>query len=84
MKFPKLHKLLHWEFWPSALFYVPNLPYAIFLAIKAKHPVFFSVVNPAIKSSGNGSESKFATLALIPNNFKPKSVLHKVDSSFSI
>lgn len=55
---------------------MPNLPYAFYLAAKAKHPAFFSAANPSIKSSGNGTESKFATLALIPNKFKPKSILH--------
>lgn len=55
---------------------MPNLPYAIYLAIKAKSPVFFSNANPTIKSSGNGTESKFDTLQLIPNEFVPKSLLH--------
>lgn len=59
------------------MFYVPNLPYIFFLAAKARSTVFFSVANPAIKSSGNGSESKFETLQLIPDEWKPKDVLHK-------
>lgn len=58
------------------MFYIPNLPYAFYLAAKARHLAFFSAANPAIKSSGNGTESKFATLELIPDEFKPKSVLH--------
>ncbi|WP_334057218.1 D-alanine--D-alanine ligase [Polaribacter sp. P097] len=68
---------MNWEYWPSSFFYLPNLPYAFYLATKAKHPAFFSVANPSIKSSGNGTESKFETLNLIPTNYKPKTILHK-------
>lgn len=77
-----LFNFLNWEFWPSSLFYIPNLPYALYLALKAKNIVFFSVANPGIKSSGNGAESKFETLQLIPKVFRPKSVLHKKENSF--
>lgn len=56
------------------MFYLPNLPYAFYLAIKAKHITFFSAANPSIKSSGNGTESKYDTLRLIPEKFRPKTV----------
>lgn len=77
-----LHKLFNWEYWPSSMFYIPNLPYAFYLAFKAKHAAFFSAANPSIKSSGNGTESKFETLELIPNEFKPATVLHTRKSTF--
>ena len=54
-------KLTNWEYWPWYMFYVPNVPYAAYLAIRAKNLVFFSATNPAIKYSGNGSESKYRT-----------------------
>lgn len=76
------HKLFHWEYWPSYMFYIPNLPLAIYLAIKAKNPVFFTATNPAIQNSGNGMESKFETLQLIPEKFRPLSVLSKPTDSF--
>jgi hypothetical protein len=53
---------------------LPNIPYAIYLAIRARSLVFFSATNPAIKHSGNGSESKFSTIELIPKPFKPISI----------
>jgi hypothetical protein len=53
------------------------------LAVKAKHPAFFSAANPSIKSSGNGTESKFDTLTLVPTNLKPKTILHKANNNFS-
>lgn len=63
------------------MFYLPNLPYAFYLAIKARHLAFFSAANPGIKSSGNGTESKFETLKLVPKEFVPKSILFRNGSS---
>lgn len=77
----KLHKILHWEYWPSSFFYIPNIPYAFYLAAKAKHLAFFSAANPCIKSSGNGTESKYKTIQLVPQKYRPKSVLHVANSS---
>lgn len=56
------------------MYYLPNIPYAIYLALKSKSLVFFSITNPAIKHSGNGYESKFETLKLIPPKQKPISI----------
>ena len=68
-------KFTEWEYWPSYMFYLPNIPYVVYLAIKARDFTFYSVVNPGVKNSGNGTESKFETLELIPENLKPKSIL---------
>lgn len=65
------------------MFYVPNLPYAFYLAFKAKHCAFFSAANPAIKSSGNGTESKFDIIQLVPKKHRPKSVLALPKSDFN-
>lgn len=65
------------------MFYIPNLPYAFYLAIKAKHPAFFSAANPGIKSSGNGTESKFQTIQLVPEEFRPKTVLIPPKTNFN-
>lgn len=77
-----LRNLLNWEYWPSYMFYIPNLPYAIYLCLKAKSPVFFSAANPAIKHSGNGTESKFQTLQLFPKAYIPHSIFIKKDTDF--
>ncbi|WP_299136725.1 D-alanine--D-alanine ligase [uncultured Tenacibaculum sp.] len=71
----KFYKIFNWEYWPSSMLYIPNLPYAFYLAYKAKHLAFFTAANPSIKSSGNGTESKFATMNLIPKHFRPNSIL---------
>jgi len=82
LKYNYLYKIFNWEYWPSSFFYIPNLPYGFYLALKAKNLTFFSAANPGIKSSGNGTESKFLTLALIPDDFKPKSVFHEKGENF--
>ena len=83
MKRKKLfYKLFHWEYWPSYMFYIPNLPLAIYLAIKAKSPTFFTATNPAIWNSGDGMESKFETLQLIPKKYRPKSILIQPEDDF--
>lgn len=74
MKIKSFKKIFQWEYWPSFMFYVPVLPYALFLAIKSRSFGFFSAVNPSIEGSGNGLESKYKTLQLVPDKYKPKSI----------
>jgi len=74
-------KLYQWEYWPSYMFYLPNIPFALFHAIKAKNLVFYTAVNPSISNSGIGTESKFETLKLIPDAYIPSSVFHKKGSN---
>lgn len=77
------YKVFHWEHWPSYMFYIPNLPLAIYLAIKAKSPTFFTATNPAIWNSGDGMESKFETLQLIPEKYRPNSIIVEPTDDFS-
>lgn len=74
MGIPSLKKFTKWEYWPSYLFYVPLLPYAFYLAIKARSFGFFSAVNPGIDGSGNGLESKYKTTQLLPAKYCPNSI----------
>ncbi|MFY0603364.1 MAG: D-alanine--D-alanine ligase [Flavobacteriaceae bacterium] len=76
-----IHKLFHWEYWPLIMFYIPNIPYALLHGIKEWNLVFYTAVNPGIKNSGIGSESKYNTLQKIPKEYVPKSVLHKAGES---
>lgn len=68
-------KLFHSEHWPTFLFYVPLIPYFVYKAIRAGSLTFHLIVNPAIKYSGMGTESKIKTLQLLPNAYVPKSIL---------
>lgn len=81
-KTTKITLLSNWEHWPTSMFYIPNLPYAFYLAAKAKHTAFFSAANPCIKSSGNGTESKYKTTQLVPKKYRPKSILVNERTSF--
>ena len=69
-----LHKLTHWEYWPSYMIYLPLVPYGLYLALKARSFGFFSAVNPSFKGSGNGLESKYKILQLLPDKNRPQSI----------
>ncbi len=76
-------KLFQWEHWPTYMFYVPLAPFYIHSSIKAKHLVSYLIANPAIKYSGNGTESKFETIQLVPEKYKPLTVLISESDSFN-
>ncbi len=83
-KTSKIQRFTNWEYWPSSMFYIPNLPYAFYLAAKAKHSAFFSAANPCIKSSGNGTESKYETIKLIPEEYRPKTIFVEATTDFNL
>ncbi len=68
-------KLTQWEHWPSFMFYLPLVPFYLKERIKTGNFTFFLNTNPAIKYSGDGTESKYKTIQLVPKEFRPKSVL---------
>ena len=72
-------KLTQWEHWPTPMFYIPVLPYAFLQAIKHRSLTFFLLTNPAIKNSGDGTESKYKTICLVPEKYRPKSILISVN-----
>lgn len=65
------------------MFYIPNIPYALYLSAKAKHLAFYTATNPAIENSGIGTESKYKTTMLIPEKFRPKSILVTPETTFN-
>lgn len=77
-----IEKFTQWEYWPSYMFYIPNLPYALYLTLKGRNMTLYSVINPSIKNSGNGTESKYKTLELIPNHLKPKTIFVAKERDF--
>jgi len=70
-----LTRLTNWEHWPAFMFYTPLIPFFIYRIIKAKNPLYFLATNPSILYSGIGSESKYKTLALVPQKYQPESIL---------
>jgi len=77
-------KLTQWEHWPTPMFYVPVLPYAFYQAAKVRNTTFYLNTNPAIKNSGDGTESKYKTICLVPEKHRPKSVLITVKEDFNL
>ena len=80
---PVFVKLTQWEHWPSFMYYVPLLPFYFIRSLKAGHPIFYTIANPAILFSGNGTESKFNTLSLVPEALRPISLLVAKNDSVS-
>lgn len=76
-------KITHWEHWPTFMFYIPLTPFFLYSGIKGKHPLCFLTANPAIKYSGDGTESKFETINLIPKKHKPIGVLISTQENFN-
>lgn len=79
----KIHKLFYWEFWPVYMFYIPNIPYALYHAIVERSLTFYTLTNPGIDNSGIGTESKFETQQLIPEKYLPKTIFHKESDEVS-
>lgn len=67
-------KFSKYEYWPWWLFYLPVLPYWLYLAFKNKSLAYFTVANPGIELGGFYGESKTGILDLIDPQYLPKSV----------
>ncbi len=64
-------RLTHLEYWPSWVFYIPVWIQHVWLAVKTKNLFFFLSTNPAIDGFIL-SDSKYKTLKLVPDAYKPK------------
>lgn len=80
---PAFVKITQWEHWPTLAYYIPLFPFFLWRSLKAGHPIFYTIANPAILFSGNGTESKFKTLGLLPKSLIPKSILFKQNDSIT-
>ncbi|MDW5290168.1 hypothetical protein [Formosa sp. PL04] len=73
-------KFTNVEYWPSWFFYIPVWIQHGWLAIKTKNLFFFLSTNPAIDGFIL-SDSKFKTLQLVPNVFKPNMLFVRINTS---
>ena len=80
---PAFVKLTQWEHWHTFAYYMPLFPFFIWRSLKAGHPIFYTIANPAILFAGSGTESKFKTLDLLPEPLIPKSFLFTTNDSVS-
>ncbi len=79
---PFFIRLLHWEYWPFNIVYIPIYIYWLWLALKARSFFFFSTSNPTIKNAGFLLESKKEIYDLIPEAFYPATLFFKTGTSF--
>ena len=68
-------KLRYWEYWPFGIIQAPLFIYWLWLSLRARSLFYFSASNPSILTGGMMGESKFDVLNLIPDRFKPKTIL---------
>ncbi|MBA2610768.1 MAG: hypothetical protein H0U95_02270 [Bacteroidetes bacterium] len=69
-----LYKIFKYEYWPWWMFYLPVLPYWVYLSLKNRSFAYFSVANPGIDLGGFFGESKSEILSLIDKEYLPKSI----------
>lgn len=74
----------NWEYWSSGKFYWFMWVWGPLLALRARHPAFFTAANPGIYTGGFGFESKYETTMKIPAQYRPKTMLAKKQDSFDI
>lgn len=74
-------RLTAWEYWPFGIVQLPLFLYWLWLSLRARSVVFFSASNPTIVLGGMFGESKHDVLQLIPDKYKPKTILVKASSS---
>lgn len=67
-------RLFYWEYWNSAILYLPVIPYQLYLFIKARSFFFFNAANPGIKNGGLMMESKWDMYKDAPANFFPSTL----------
>jgi membrane protein DedA with SNARE-associated domain len=54
------------EFWPAWLFYLPLVPWLVWLSVRYRGMLIFSAANPGIPHGGVVGESKYAILMQLP------------------
>ncbi|MBM9591071.1 SNARE-like domain protein [Leptospira sp. 201903075] len=62
----RIKKINRLEFWPASVFYLPLIPYLLYLALRFRGFRYITAVNPGILASGIAGESKSEILNLIP------------------
>lgn len=70
-----LHKLVHWEYWPYQMVYIPVYFQYLYYAARTRSFFYFNASNPTIKNGGFFMESKKEIYNLIPFEYYPKTLL---------
>ncbi|MFY0594010.1 hypothetical protein [Roseivirga sp.] len=78
-----LVKIIYYEYWPFWLFFMPLVPYWIYLAARAKSLTYFTAANPGIIHGGVFGESKIDILEKINPKYKPTTLFFEANTSLS-
>lgn len=81
---PLVIKWSSWEYWPMSILYIPVCIQYLWLALRARNPFFFLTTNPAIDEGLILSDSKFKTLKLVPEAYRPLTLFVKDDTAFDL
>ncbi len=75
-------KWTNYEYWPWWFFYIPLMPYWVWLAIKTKSLAYFTATNTNIELGGFFGESKIDILKQIAPEYKPKTFFVPKETRF--
>lgn len=75
-------KLTNFEYWSMWFFYLPTVPYGLYLALRSGSMAYFTSVNPAVPLSGMQGQPKQDILKLLDEKYLPKSLYFKHHSQF--
>ncbi|UGS22873.1 D-alanine--D-alanine ligase [Flavobacterium channae] len=77
-----IHKLIHWEYWPYQVVYLPVYFQYLYYAFRTRSFFYFNASNPTIKNGGFFMESKKEIYDLIPQEYYPKTILVTPNEDF--
>lgn len=78
-----IHKVLHWEYWPTWIIYFPCFIIYPYYAFRTKSTLFFTVANPGIENSGAFLSSKFDIYKKLQDELIPKTLLVNKSTTFN-
>lgn len=68
-------RVMHWEYWPFHLLYLPAFAYAGLLMLRARSFFYYNVANPQIPNGGFLMESKKVIYDTLPQDLYPLTLL---------
>ena len=69
-----LIRMVWYEYWAWWVFYLPIIPYWLYLAFKSRSLTYFTTANPGIEAGGFFGESKIGILDKIAEQYKPRTI----------
>lgn len=75
------HKLVHWEYWPAWVIYLPAALPWIYYSVRSGSPFFFNLCNPGIPNGGLMNVSKMDIYRLLPRQHYPPTHFISADHS---